>query len=129
MLIENEKKEHIKQANIRWRTRHPEALANWSKKHPKYMKEWKSNMKGINAGSPTIKIEMHELWSSGEKLSFTSKDVTAEYVPQNRESMLIKAPIVKRFKGGDLAVVSESDKNIYREIEETMKKESASKRG
>jgi hypothetical protein len=28
----------------------------------------------------------------------------------------------------DLAVVLESDKNIYREIDETMKKESASKR-
>jgi hypothetical protein len=71
----------------------------WSKKHPNYMKEWRSNVKGINAGSP-----------------------------QTRESRLIKVPIVKRFEGVDLAVVSESDKNIYREIDETMKKESASKR-
>jgi len=107
MLTENEKKEHIKQANIRWRTRQPEAfkksigkwnrkhpnymkewnkkhpnhkkdyLKEWNKKHPNYMKDWKSNMKGINAGS-TLKIE-----------------------------------------GVDLAVVSESDKSIYREIDET----------
>jgi hypothetical protein len=37
-------------------------------------------------------------------------------------------PIVKRFEGVDLAVVSGSDKNIYREIDEAMKKESASRR-
>ena len=37
-------------------------------------------------------------------------------------------PIVKSFGGIDLAVVYDSDKNIYREIEETMKKESVSKR-
>jgi hypothetical protein len=86
------------------------------------------DMKGINAGSHTIKIEMYELWSSGEKLSFTSKEVTVEYVPQTRESRLIRIPIVKRFEGVELAVVSESDKSIYREIDETMKKELASKR-
>jgi hypothetical protein len=86
------------------------------------------DMKGINAGSHSIKVEMYEPWSNGEKLSFTSKEVTVEYVPKTRESRLIKIPIVKSFGGSDLAVVSESDKNIYREIEETMKKESAAKR-
>jgi hypothetical protein len=86
------------------------------------------DMKGINAGSHIIRVEMYELWSNGEKLSFTSKEVTVEYVPQIRESRLIEYPIVKSFGGADLAVVSESDKNIYREIEETMKKESVSKR-
>jgi hypothetical protein len=86
------------------------------------------DMKGINAGPHSIKVEMYEPWSNGEKLSFTSKEVTVEYFPQTRESRLIEIPIVKSFGGGDLAVVSESDKNIYREIEETMKKESVSKR-
>ncbi len=86
------------------------------------------DMKGINAGSHSIKVEMYEPWSNGEKLSFTQKEVTVEYVPQTRASRLIEIPIVKNFGGGDLAVVSESDKNIYREIEETMKKESVTKR-
>ena len=86
------------------------------------------DMKGINAGSHTIRVEMYELWSSGEKLSCTSKEVTVEYVPQTRESKLIRIPTVKSFEGMDIAVVSESDKNIYREIEETMKKELVSKR-
>ena len=86
------------------------------------------DMKGINAGAYTIKVEMYEPWSNEEKLSFTSKEVTMEYVPKTRESRLIEIPIVKSFGGMDLAVVSESDKNIYHEIEETMKKESVSKR-
>ena len=85
-------------------------------------------MKGISAGSHTLKVEMYEPWSNEEKLSFTSKEITVEYVPQTRESRLIEIPIVKSFGGGNLVVVSESDKNIYREIEETMKKESVTKR-
>jgi len=85
-------------------------------------------MKGITAGSYTIRVEMYELWSDGEKLSFTSKEVAMQYVPQTRESRLVKIPIVKSFGGRNLAVVSESTKNIYREIEETMKKESVTKR-
>ena len=85
-------------------------------------------MKGIAAGFYTIRIEMYEPWLDEEKLSFTSKEVTVEYVPKTRESMLIKIPIVKSFEGVDLVVVSESDRNIYREIEETFKNESVSKR-
>jgi hypothetical protein len=85
-------------------------------------------MKGITAGSYTIRVEMYELRSDGEKLSFTSKEVAVQYVPQTREYKLVKIPIVKSFGGENLAVVSESTKNIYREIEETMKKESVTKR-
>ncbi|MGA3059892.1 MAG: hypothetical protein ABSD92_05930 [Candidatus Bathyarchaeia archaeon] len=86
------------------------------------------DMKGINTGSYIIRVEMYEPWPDGEKLSFTQKEVVVQYVPKTRESRLIKIPIVKSFGGADLAVVSESDKNIYREIEETMKKESATQR-
>jgi hypothetical protein len=85
-------------------------------------------MKGITAGSHTIKVEMYELWSSGEKLNYTSKEVAVEYIPKSREDRLIKVPIVKSIAGTGLAVVSDSDKSIYHEIEETMKKELVSKR-
>ena len=85
-------------------------------------------MKGITAGSHTIKVEMYELWSSGEKLNYTSKEVTVEYIPKSREDRLIRVPIVKSIAGTGLAVVSDSDKSIYREIEDSMKKESVSKR-
>jgi len=85
-------------------------------------------MKGIPAGSHSIKVEMYELWSSGEKLSQAVREVTVDYVPQTRESKFVKVPIVKSVAGSDLAVVSESEKDIYRGIEKTIKKEQLSKR-
>ena len=69
------------------------------------------DMKGIPAGSYTIKVEMYELWSSGEKLSQTAKEVTVDYVPQTRESRFIRVPSVKSVAGTDLAVISESEKD------------------
>ena len=71
---------------------------------------------------------MYELWSSGEKFSQVGKEVTVDYVPQTRESKYVKIPSVKSIAGTDLMVVSESEKNIYRDIEETMKKENSSNR-
>jgi len=86
------------------------------------------DMKGINAGLHKIKVEMYELWDSGEKLTCTSKEVTVEYAPKSRENRLIKIPIVKSIAGTDLVIVSDSEKDIYREIEESTKKELISKR-
>lgn len=86
------------------------------------------DMKGIAAGSHMIKVEMYELWSSGEKLNCTSKEATIDYVPVRIEDRLIKVPIVKSVAGTDLAVVSDSEKEIYREIEEESKREEISKR-
>jgi hypothetical protein len=85
-------------------------------------------MKGINAGSHTIKVEMYEQWSSGAKLAYASKEVTVEYVPKSREDRLVKIPTVKSIAGTDLAIASDSEKRIYREIEESIKKELISKR-
>ena len=86
------------------------------------------DMKGIPAGQHRIKVEMYELWSSDEKLLQTFKEVTVDYVPITRESRLIKVPSVKSVTGNDLAVISESEKDLYRDIEKTTKKEQFSKR-
>jgi hypothetical protein len=86
------------------------------------------DMKGIPAGSHTLKVEMYELWVSGERLSQTTKEVTLDYMPQTRESRLVKVPSVKSVAGDGLAVISESEKDVYREIEKTIKKEQLSKR-
>jgi hypothetical protein len=56
------------------------------------------------------------------------KEATIEYLPQKRESRLKKVPIVKRIEGEGIAVVSDSEKDIYQEIENTMKKDLNSKR-
>jgi hypothetical protein len=86
------------------------------------------DMKGIPAGAHIIKVEMFELWTSGEKLTQTAKEVTVDYLPLTRESRFVKVPSVKSVAGADLVVVSKSEKKLYRGIEETMKKENNSKR-
>jgi len=86
------------------------------------------DMKGIPAGSYTIKVEMYELWSSGEKLSEAIKELNVDYAPQTRESTFVKVPTVKSVAGKDLAIVSEPEKIVFREIEKTIKKEQLSKR-
>jgi hypothetical protein len=86
------------------------------------------DMKGITVGSHVIKVEMCELWDSREKFACASKEVKIAYVPLRREKQLIKLPTVKSIAGADLAVVSESEKDIYREIDENIRKEAVSKR-
>jgi DNA replication initiation complex subunit (GINS family) len=49
-------------------------------------------------------------------------------VPQTHESKFIRVPIVKSVAGTDLSVISESEKNLYSEIEKTIKKEYVSNR-
>jgi hypothetical protein len=86
------------------------------------------DMTGIGKGQHTIRVEMYELWSSREKLTSTSKEATIQYVPIRREDRLVKVPTVKSAAGEDLAIISDTEKNIYREIEKEMKRESDSKR-
>jgi hypothetical protein len=54
--------------------------------------------------------------------------VAVNYVPLKREDRLIRVPIIKRTAGTRLEIISDAEKNIYREIEEEMKKDSLSKR-
>ncbi len=86
------------------------------------------DMKGVPAGSYTIKVEMYELWSSGEKFSEALKELNLVYIPQTRESRFVKIPSVKSAAGTDLAVISESATDFYQGIEKTIKKEQLSKR-
>ena len=75
-----------------------------------------------------IRVEMYEPWSSGEKLNFTFKEMSFHYEPLTKAERLVKIPTVKSVAGTDLAIVSSSAKNIYREIEQNQKQESISKR-
>jgi hypothetical protein len=86
------------------------------------------DMTGIGKGQHILRVEMYELWDSGEKLAHASKEMTVEYVPLRREDRLIKVPIIKNVAGADLAIISDTEKNIYREIEKEMKEESVSRR-
>ena len=86
------------------------------------------DMKGIGEGNYILRIEMYEPWSSEEKLSFVAKQISIQYVPITRESMLVKIPTVKSVAGSGLTFVSSNAKNIYSDIEQKLKKESMSKR-
>jgi hypothetical protein len=86
------------------------------------------DMKGIPAAIYKVTVEMYEPWDQNEKLYQITKTTTIDYVPQTRQSRFIKIPTVKRVAGADLAIISENDKDIYREIEKTIKKEHTSKR-
>ncbi len=86
------------------------------------------DMRGIVAGEYLFRVEMYELWSSGEKLNFTSKEMSVQFAPKTREERLVKIPTVKSVAGSDLTVVSSSAKNIFREIEQDQKQESIGKK-
>jgi hypothetical protein len=84
-------------------------MKEWDEKHPNYMKEWESRNKEKQR-------QYREIWN--EKHPNYMKEWGS-----NRKG--INAGLNE---GVDLAVVLESDKNIYREIDETMKKEVANRR-
>jgi len=86
------------------------------------------DMTGIIEGKHALRVEMYELWDSGERLTSTSKEATIEYVPVKREDRLIRVPIIKRTAGADLEIVTATEKNIYRGIDEEMKRESEGRR-
>ncbi len=86
------------------------------------------DMKGIAAGTHTITTELYGLWTEDEKLCRTIKQLDFKYVPQRRQDRLVRIPSIKSVAGTDVAVVSHSEKELYREIEKTIKKEQTSKR-
>jgi hypothetical protein len=86
------------------------------------------DMRGIEAGQHMLGVEIDELWGSGEKLAAVSKELAIEYIPLRREDRLVRVPIVKSVEGTDLAIVSDIEKGIYREMAENIRKELVSKR-
>lgn len=85
-------------------------------------------MTGIPAGGHVFRVEMYEQWSDGERLTSTSKELAIDHVPVKKEERLISVPIVKRLAGTDLDIVSDLEKEIYRELQKEMKRDSESKR-
>lgn len=85
-------------------------------------------MKGVAAGSHVIRVEMYELWSSGEKLHAASREVQIDYVPVTRAEKLIKIPIVKQAPEEDVFLVSSADKKIYSGFQKDEKEELTTER-
>jgi len=89
---------------------------------------WAMDTNGIAEGTYPLKVEMYEDWSSDERLYQTTREVTVNYVPQTRQSRLIKIPFVKSTTGTDLSIISDHEKQLYLDMEKTIKKEQLNKR-
>jgi hypothetical protein len=85
-------------------------------------------MTGISEGQHILKVEMYEFWPSNEKFTNTSKQITIKYIPLKKEDRMVKVPFVRSVAGADLAIVSDTEKNIYREMNQEIKREATSKR-
>lgn len=88
---------------------------------------WVLDMTGIAEGKYAVKVEMYEVWGS-ERLGGTEGELLVDYVPQTRQSRLVKVPSVKSVAGGDLAVASKTENEIYREIKDSLEREQKSER-
>ncbi len=86
------------------------------------------DMRGIAAGPHMIGVEIYGLWSEGERLCRTYSEQPIKYVPWKRQLRLVKTPILRSVAGADLAVISNSQRDIYSNIEKTVKEEQNSKR-
>ncbi len=86
------------------------------------------DMTGVAAGNYELKTELYEQMRPNEKIHLAAKEVTVDYVPQTKMSRLVKIPTVKTVVGADLAVASRAERDVYLEIEKTIKKEYTSKR-
>ncbi|MCL2288588.1 MAG: hypothetical protein FWC33_05415 [Candidatus Bathyarchaeota archaeon] len=84
---------------------------------------WIMDTKGIAEGTYHLKVEMYEVWSSGEKLCQTNREATVNYVPQTRQARLIKIPLVKSVTRTDITIISNQEKQLYSNIEKAAKKE------
>jgi hypothetical protein len=71
---------------------------------------------------------MFEVWSSNEKLTYTSKEVTVDYVPVRREDRIMHVRIIKSAASADLSVVSDVEGSLYLEINEEIRRDAHSKR-
>lgn len=85
------------------------------------------DLQGLPLGTHSVKVGMYELFSFIEKRNHAEKEISIEYTPETKKAMLKEVPIVKKIEGEGIAIVSDSEKRIYREIEKKEKKEMVAK--
>lgn len=82
------------------------------------------DLKGVSSGSHSLKVELCDVFSP----LCASKETTFEYKPQTKEDRLKRIPTVRKIEGFDISVVSNNEKDVFKEIDETFRKEQISKR-
>ena len=86
------------------------------------------DMKGIPAGTYQLQTTLYEEDQYGKKRCAAIKQIAVDYVPQTRESRLVKIPSVKSVAGADIAVTTKTQVTILTEREDTLRKEQMSRR-
>jgi len=82
------------------------------------------DLSGMTPGNHTIKVELCDLFSP----SCASKEMAIEYKPLTKEERFRRIPTVKKTKGVDISIVSNSEKEELRDIKDILRKEQISKR-
>ena len=82
------------------------------------------DLRGMPPGIHTVKIELCDLFSP----SCASEETTIEYKPLTKEERFRIIPTVKKTEGVDISIVSNDEKEVFREIEDALRKEQISKR-
>ncbi|MDR0373330.1 MAG: hypothetical protein LBI79_07240 [Nitrososphaerota archaeon] len=86
------------------------------------------DMKDIQPGEHTIKVEMSERWgSTGEKLISTTQYVIVQYVPVRRQDRYVKVPIVRKIEG-DFRIILSEEKELYQQFQKNRHQELNSKK-
>jgi len=85
------------------------------------------DMNGICPGEHTVKVEIYELWQTGQKLTSASKYVSVQYSPSRKEDRYIKIPIVKKIDGA-FRIIMPEEQGFYEQLEKDRQKELNSKR-
>jgi len=89
---------------------------------------WVMDTTGITEGTYKLKVEMYEHWHLDEKVYQTSQETAVNYKPQTRQERLIKIPFIKKVTGTGIAVITNQEKQIYKDLEKTAKKEQQNRR-
>ena len=80
------------------------------------------DMKGICPGPHTIKVEMFERWSTGEKLTGASRYVIVEYSSTRKEDNYVKVPFVRKIDGA-FRIILPQEKELYQQLERNQRQE------
>ena len=85
------------------------------------------DLQGICPGQHTVKVEIFERWSSGEKLTSASKYVIIDYVPTRKEDRYIKVPIVRKIDGA-FRIIMPEEQDLFDQLERSRREELNGKR-
>ena len=68
-----------------------------------------------------------DLYEATKNLVLTIKETTVEYRPPTREERLRKVFTIKKVEGQGITILSKKEKDLYKEIENSIKKKVESK--